>query len=130
MIFELEERQEYQQFIEELTPLERGIYADMIMRSLRGSWRKPRRRTFLLLWLGRRGDMEIYDSEWLENSADEYFKQIGKGNADGRRWRSYYEEKEVDLTTLSERKVRELASHIPNDMTWDDHRINKVFSND
>ena len=129
-MMDLEERNDRKDFIESLTALERGIYADMIMRSLRGSWRSPRKRTFILQWIGKTGEMEFYDAGWLVDKTESYFKSIGKGRPDGRTWRRYYQEKEVDVTQLPESRIRELASHIPDDMTWDDYRINKEFNDD
>lgn len=122
-----ERQKEYKSFVDGLTPIERGIYADMIMRSLRGSWRQPRPRTQILELIAGTGDVKYYEPSKLRKWVKQYFERIGRGDSDGRYWRRHYENADLKVTTLSEETVRDLASHIPNDMTWDDYRINKEF---
>jgi hypothetical protein len=127
---DLSERQKRKEHIKELTSLERGVYADMIMRSLRGSWRNPRRRAKILEFIGETDNVEYYDSDTLCENVDSYFNRIGRGMPDGRYWRGKYQEADVDHSVLEERRLRELASRIPDDLTWVDYRINKVYDND
>lgn len=129
-MMELEERERRIDYIEELNPTERGVYAHMIMRSLRGSWRKPRARTHVLELIARTRDVAYFDAEQLREWVRTYFEKIGRGDDDGRYWRRHYEDADVDVTVLSESKVRELASHIPNDMTWDDFKFDKEFGDE
>lgn len=127
--WDFEERERLKEFIAQLSEKERGVYADMIMRSLRGSWRSPRDRTFILEFIALTGSMEYYDSEELRAHIERYFEKIGRGSPDGRFWRRKYEQVDLDLTKFDESFIRELADEIPDDMTWDDYRINKEFNN-
>lgn len=112
--------------IADLSPQERDVFAEMIMRSLRGNWRNPRDRANILVTLG---DYELseYDAESIKAKAERYLETgEERGHWDGRTFRSKYGE--VDVTTVDEPTVRRLASHIPHDMTWDDYRISKEFA--
>lgn len=129
-MMDIDERQRRKEYIESLTPTERGVFADMVMRSLRGSWRSPRKRAYIIQWIGQTGDVEYYDAAKLTSLAESYFAKIGRGSPDGRFWRGIYEEADVDIVVLPERKVRELSSHIPDDLTWDDRRIGKEYGYD
>ena len=114
---------EKREFIESLDVGERDVYAEMIMRSLRGSWAKPEARTKILLTIADVGGLLVYDEEDLENKVNSYLNI--KSN-DGRYFRSFYGKVNIPEIT-SEERVRLMANHIPNDLTWDEWRIEKEF---
>ena len=115
------------EYIKSLNPTERGVFADMIMRSLRGSWNRPHDRAKMLKWIGEVGELEYYDDDKLLSRAEGYIENIYDYYPDGRYWRNYYEEVDVDHSVVGESKLREMSSHIPDDLTWDDWGINRVF---
>jgi hypothetical protein len=110
-------------FIESRDVGERDLYADMIMRSLRGNWNCWQDRTEILETIADVGGLLYYDD--LGSKARSYRK---KTYHDGRYFRGYYGE--VDVSDFDESVVRECATHIPHDMTWGDWKIHKVFEDD
>lgn len=118
---------ENDQFVAELTPHERDVFADMLMRSLRGSWGNPRPRTRLLDEIASH-ELDAYDD--LQSKVDGYRSDAYSGVAygDGRYFRHYYEEADVDIASVGEETVREFADRMPQgDLTWDEWRVDKVF---
>lgn len=114
-------------FIEDLTPHERDVFADMIMRSIRGSWNQPEDRTRILDALADH-EMDVYDD--LQAKVDGYRSDAysGRPYGDGRYFRGYYGE--VDISDADEDTVRLMASRIPHDLTWDSWRLDKEFEDD
>lgn len=127
---ELDEWERRREFVKSLTPTERGVYADMVMRSLRGNWNSARSRAYILQFIAAQDEVRFYDSDDLLDEVDEYFKRIGMGERDGRFWRPIYQEADVDHTAIEEPRLRLISTHIPNDRTWDDHKINKLYEDD
>ena len=111
-------------FIESLDVGERDLYAEMVMRSLRGNWSNPKPRANILETIADVGGLLVYDDETLAGTVKSYKEKRGW---DGRHFRTYYGE--VNVSDFDETTVRELSSHIPDDLTWDDYRINKEFNN-
>jgi hypothetical protein len=114
-------------FIGSLSPTERDVFADMIMRSLRGNWSRPEERTRILDTLADH-EMEVYDD--LQSKVDGYRSDAysGRPYGDARYFRSYYGE--VDITDVDEETVRLMASHIPHDLTWDSWRLDQEFGDE
>jgi len=115
---------EKQELIKSLSPKERDVYAEMIMRSLRGNWRNPRPRAKILVELDNH-EMDVYEGV-VGTKAETYLERgEERGDWDGRAFRSTYGE--VDVSDYDEQTVRVLSTHIPHDLTWDDWRISKEF---
>jgi len=116
-----------QDFIEDLDVGKRDLYAEMVMRSLRGSWSNPRPRAEILATIGHVGGLLAYDDDSIQSKAERYLETgEERGHWDGRTFRSVYGE--VEIADYDESTVRLLSSHIPDDMTWDNWRIEKEFS--
>lgn len=129
----IEDRQERKEWIENsLTALERGFLADMLMRSLRGSWLKPRERAYMIEFLSESDSMAFYDPYTLNEKVCNYFENIGRGMPDGRFWRGKYQEKEddVDYSMLDKTQIEKLARWIPNDQTWDEREIERKINDE
>ena len=110
--------------LEAMSPGERAVLADMLMRSLRGSWRQPKPRTMLLNEIARTGDLAVYDADDLEEKVDQYRRMW---DWDGRHFRGFYQDHEFDyLDYVDEAWLREWASRIPDDMTWNARRLNQL----
>ncbi|WP_226041207.1 hypothetical protein [Natrinema sp. DC36] len=116
------------EYIESLDIGERDVYADMVMRSLRGSWGSPIPRVEILKTIADVGGLVVYDDDELAVKASSYLETHYR---DGRFFRSYYQNADINIPELAgEGKVHQMASHIPNDLTWDDWKINKVFNDE
>jgi len=117
------------EFIESLDVGERDLYAEMIMRSLRGSWSNPRPRAEILATIGDVGGLLAYDDDSIQAQAERYIERgEERGHWDGRTFRTTYGE--IEVTGFSEGVVRTLSTHIPDDMTWNDYRLNREFGDD
>lgn len=112
-----------EEYIKSLDVGERDVFAEMIMRSLRGSWNMPMPRTLILETIADVGGLLVYDEEELKGRVESYKKKM---DWDGRHFRPYYGKVDISEVT-TEDKVKEMASNIPYDMTWDDWRIEKEF---
>lgn len=117
------------ELIKSLNLGERDLYAEMLMRSLRGSWNRPRARAEILCTIGKVGGLLVYDDDSIRDKAALYIAKGEEwGQWDGRTFRSCYGR--VNIADYDEQIVRIVASNIPDDMMWDDFRISKEMEDD
>lgn len=112
-------------FVASLTPAERDVFAEMIMRSLRGNWNNPKDRTNILDTIADY-EVEVYTD--IQSKVDGYRSDAysGRPYGDGRYFRGYYGE--VDIAEVAdEETVRLMATHIPHDLSWNSWRLDKMF---
>ena len=107
-----------------LNARENDVYVMMIMRSLRGSFFPLDGRITLLESVAESG-LERFDEDYIINKAE---KQFERDYADGRTWRRDYQDKSISPTELDRDVVEALAQTIPDDLTWEDFRIESVFN--
>lgn len=107
----------------ELNARERDVYAMMIMRSLRGSFFPLDGRITLLKSVAESG-LKRFDEDYIVDKAE---KQFERDYADGRTWRRDYGDKSISPNELDKSVVEALSQTIPDDLTWDDYRINSAF---
>lgn len=100
------------------------VYADMVMRSLRGSWRSPQRRIFILEELA---GTDIFTEDvraQIESRCESFKTEYFSGWHDGRTFRYVYEE-QIDVDYGAE-LARELSAYIPDDQTWDEFKFERM----
>lgn len=118
-------QQEAKELVKQISDADREIYTDMVMRSLRGSWRRPQARIAVLELLAE--DDQIFDEairdeiqELCGIFKDRYFYS----DHDGRLFRRTYQDRidiEYDAST-----ARRLAGFVPDDRTWNERRFARL----
>lgn len=114
---------------------ERNALANMVMRSLRGSWGHPyEERAEFLRDLAESG-LSDYDEEKVISKVDHFLEGTETDDLgtvrDGRTFRYIYEDGPRVAEQTDEQTAKSLVGHIPaGDMTWDANAIERRFSDE
>jgi len=110
---------------------ERDVLANMVMRSLRGSWAPPfRERAEFLISLADAG-LSDYDNNSVRSRAESFINGGESGYRDGRTFRYIYQDGPNLSEQTDEKTAKALVGHIPaGDLTWDANAIERKFSDD
>ena len=108
--------------IDDLPQSEKIQLLYMTMSSIRGNWRNPQRRARMIVYLSEQIDDDAVgiDLGSVKSTARAF---TGDETPDGRRFRRFYESMDIsqDYETASK-----LATIIPDDMTWGEHRLEMI----
>jgi hypothetical protein len=127
-----------QEFIDGLSAYERALMLGMAMQSIRGNWRQLRKRLGIIGYICEVGVGDHLSEEFIDRTESTARSLLRKRKVayrypDGRAFRGQGDGRYGKLWEAVEKdptKMRPLASHLPNDMTWDAWKFDQMEAND